>query len=375
MEPCWIASAAAWLAEQPAWRDFVNQPTVSAGMYTDPDALEPRLNFAAGDRLLLARILQGDRVVAMIPLVDRKTRFTWRFGLARLPRVTVRMSQLADFGFAREPEVVAADAFEALLGALRHDPQRPDLLVVDSVPDAARTDDGRRRPFQVLGVQSTYIAELAGDFETYWRGLSSKQRLSVTTRVRRFEKRAANAWRLESFRTPAAMPELRIRLEAVYRASWHAAVGEGAPPASSYLTRLAGQGWVRSYILSVADRPVAAVLGFQYQGVFDYDTSAYVSDWREHTPGIVLLYHLLRDLHATDRPERLDFGFGFNEYKRTFGTREERRGMVRLGMTARGRAIDRIQAVLDAAFRGGKTVLGKTGIPQRIKARMQRKIA
>jgi CelD/BcsL family acetyltransferase involved in cellulose biosynthesis len=59
--------------------------------------------------------------------------------------------------------------------------------------------------------------------------------------------------------------------------------------------------------------------------VFHYADIGHDAELSKFSPGTVLLYRLIEDLIAHDRPQTLNFGIGVSEYKRQFATevREE----------------------------------------------------
>jgi CelD/BcsL family acetyltransferase involved in cellulose biosynthesis len=64
-------------------------------------------------------------------------------------------------------------------------------------------------------------------------------------------------------------------------------------------------------------------VGYQYQGVFHYAELGYDPALAPASPGTVLLFLLIQDLCAFDRPMVLNFGMGDAEYKRRFGNRHQ----------------------------------------------------
>jgi CelD/BcsL family acetyltransferase involved in cellulose biosynthesis len=86
----------------------------------------------------------------------------------------------------------------------------------------------------------------------------------------------------------------------------------------------------------------------------------------------VLLYNSLKDIFERDRSVRFDFGAGYNEYKQVFGTQEERRGGIRVGITMKGSLVVGLQTWLDLVFRWSKVFLDRTGFPGWIKKKIRK---
>ena len=220
-------------------------------------------------------------------------------------------------------------------------------------------------------IQTTYTIELVGGFDAYLQILSPRSRQKLKRTVRRFEDSAGASVRIVSFRCPAEMNNLHLELTRVWEKSWHARVGAQHVPSVAFLTTLAAHGWVRAYVLFVGEQSVASVLGFQYRNTFYYESPAYDRDWKDRSPGIVLLYHTLKNLFETDPPVRFDFGAGYGQYKQVFGTREENRGSIQVGITGRGKLIANSQLCLRVLFKWSRVALDWTGIPRVIKRRIR----
>ena len=76
---------------------------------------------------------------------------------------------------------------------------------------------------------------------------------------------------------------------------------------------------------------------------------------------------MMKNLHVVDRPDQLDFGSGYGQYKQVFGTLEQQRGSLQIGVTVRGKSIALSQAFLRICFRWTKSAFDWTGIPRWIK--------
>lgn len=364
-----IASAADLDAVRTEWRAFLDRPTVTAGFFTEPSVQEQDAGFGNGGCLVLGKVHQHDDLVAIVPLLCRKTQVSVRFGLVNLFRQVIRVAKLPDFEFPREEAVNPFEVFSAIISALQEHPRLADMVSVDSAPEPP--SGYLRSTFTMSGVQTTYVIQVEGDFGTYERKLASKSRKKIKRYIRKLEETAGASVHTVCYRTPEEMNALFEQLTRVWEKSWHARVGRQHVPSESYLKKLAQSGWIRAYVLVVGDQPVASVLGFQYRGSYYYEAPAYNQDWQDRSPGIVLLFYLLKDLYERDRPTRFDFGFGYGQYKEVFGTHEERRGVIRVGITESGKLIVSIQAVSDLVFKWSKKVLDRTGLLRLIKKRIR----
>ena len=360
-----IASDVELHAADDEWREFLDQESVVTGFFCDPIVLSCAALLERGDCLILGEVMMADDMVAIVPLVCRRSAVPVRFGLWTLLRPSARIARLPDFDFPRKPSVDPCEAFSLVIAELRRQRHAVDLLVVDSVPQESEEHLGG---VKVVNGQDSYLIRVSAALDTYFQELPA----NINRKVRRFEKQAEAGVKTTCYRTPSEMEELRLHLTAVWQKSWHASVGRQHVPEASYLRLLAERGWIRAYVLFVGDRPVASILGFQYRGTYHYEAPAYDQQWRSRSPGIVLLFYALQDLFKVDPPGKIDFGFGYGQYKQLFGTHLQRLGNVRVGISGRGKVLAGLQTSTDAAFKWSKSALEWTGLPRRIKQRLRR---
>ena len=352
------------------WQPFLARPTVVAGFFTDPSVLKHDAGFESGGSLVIGKVCRNGDLVAIVPLIVRKRQIPVRLGLIPLLKPVARVAKIPDFEFPREKALDPFEVFSAILSAFRQQLQLADIVTVDSAPEPPAGFSISN--FTVNDVQTTYVFEVVGDFASYEEKLTSNSRRRVKKKVRLFDKAAGASVRAICYRTPEEMDMLRVQFRKVWEKSWHAHVGHEHIPSESFLKTLAQSGSIRSYALLVGEQPISYFLGFQYRGTYYLERTAYDEEWRDHSPGIVLLFNILKDLFKTDRPVRVDFGSGYNEYKQVFGTQEERRGSIRVGITMKGRLIVFFQTSLNAVFKWSKVALDRTGLPRWIRMKVRK---
>ena len=367
-----ITAPSALSAVRTEWLAFLQRPTVTAGFFTDLRVVLLATCFEQGDRLVIARVLLGDDLVAVVPLICRKARIAVKFGLLRLCRISASMARLADFDFPKERAVSEFDVFTTVVDAIRalqRNRSLVDIVLVDSavVPES----EARHWASRLKGVQTTYTISLSGSFRGYLDGLSSKERNNIKRRVKRLAGDDERRITIKRYRDPAEMDELCQYLLTIWKKSWHARLGQQQVPGVDYLRVLAGYGWVRSYVLFLDGEPVAYICGYQYNRIFHHEGTAYDGALQALAPGIVLLYHVIEDLFSADSPQSLDFGFGYGEYKSTFGTHPSERGMIRSAVSLRGRMIVTLLNMFDIVFRWSKALLSRTSVLRIIKMRIR----
>ena len=175
-----------------------------------------------------------------------------------------------------------------------------------------------------------YVVDLAGDFDTYLRShFKPKSRQNLQRAVRRFDEQFARegqpVWRVAT--TPEQVQGFLQRAAALSARTYQQrllGVGIVDDERSREAFRLAAeQGRARGYELYAGEQLVAFAWCRALGGRLVYDTIGYASEAAAHSPGNVLLYHLLADLFALGRYRLLDFGPGEAAYKSLFATRRD----------------------------------------------------
>jgi len=103
--------------------------------------------------------------------------------------------------------------------------------------------------------------------------------------------------------------------------SWQHELGlqmDNSPAEISRYEQLAEQGVLRCYLLKCGETPCAFIRGFQYGEVFYYSRTGFHEKYTSFSPGKVIFYLMLDDLHSYHPPVRLNFQEGDYEYKRRF---------------------------------------------------------
>jgi hypothetical protein len=103
--------------------------------------------------------------------------------------------------------------------------------------------------------------------------------------------------------------------------SWQHTLGlqmDNSPDECRRYERLAEKGVLRCYLLKCGDTACAFIRGFQYGDVYYYSRTGFHEDYAAFSPGKVLFYLMLEDLHEYRPPVRLNFQEGDYEYKRRF---------------------------------------------------------
>jgi CelD/BcsL family acetyltransferase involved in cellulose biosynthesis len=175
------------------------------------------------------------------------------------------------------------------------------------------------------GPRPWHLVELT-TFDAYLKAMSSKARANVRREVRCLNEHANGKLALRRCIAPEQVAEFLRHTVTVSERSWqHRTLGADAlsdKTNSAYFEGLARRGLLHSYLLMADQTPCAFVIGYCYGGVFHYAEVAYDEAFTEFSPGTVLLYLILEDLHKSQGTKTLNFGIGDATYKRRFGNLE-----------------------------------------------------
>lgn len=163
-------------------------------------------------------------------------------------------------------------------------------------------------------------------FDAYLKSMSSKARANVRREVRHLDEHAGGKLELRRCTEPEQVEDFLRQALAVSQQSWqHRTLGQQALHDKSnvaHFTGLARRGVLQCYLLMAGQTPCAFVIGYRYAGVYHYAEVAFDEAFTRFSPGTVLLYLMLEDLHSSQQIEALNFGIGDATYKRRFGNHE-----------------------------------------------------
>lgn len=169
-----------------------------------------------------------------------------------------------------------------------------------------------------------WFIDMPPSFEEFLAGLRPSTRKSVTYKMRRFE-RELNC----DFVTVTDADEIDRFLregEQISRKTYQWNVGqrlENDFETRAAYERMAARGAMRCYLLHVDGEPAGFLRGELQDGIYHYETPGFDPKLEKHSPGLVLLLWVIRDLIENAECRVFDFGVGGDNqgYKARFGNR------------------------------------------------------
>ncbi len=177
-----------------------------------------------------------------------------------------------------------------------------------------------------------YRIEMQGTFDQYLKQLRPKPRHELFRKVHKFAEHYADREAFREFQRQEEMPMFQhLALQVSRKTYQEKLLHVGLPSSEEFLREiemLADKDLIRGYLLFDGNNPIA--YGYcQAQGsILVYIHTGYDPQYREWSPGIVLLYHMLKSAFAEGRFRLLDFGSGESQWKSCYGNKCTRNARI-----------------------------------------------
>ena len=254
----------------------------------------------------LACVIDGDRVLAILPLVSR-TAVSWR----SLSNVCTTHYTLLLAGHRQQEVLVcmAEGLYQLPLQVLRLEPVAEDERIINSLQRAMEScgfSCYRRFGFY------NWIHRLKGQsYEEYIAARPTRMRNTIARKRRKLEREHGYDIRLYA---GDDLKQGKADYDSVYKASWKA--GELFHEfINSLLVSLTAVGWLRLAVLYIEGQPAAAQIWFVAHGKASIFRLAYDETWKRYSPGSILTSYLMEYVIDIDKVEEIDFLNGNDAYK------------------------------------------------------------
>lgn len=305
-----------------------------------------------GDSRLRILLMRNDqeRLVGIAPLYLRTSRAQGPISLRELRFLgseTVCSSYLDVIANEKQKRAVLQSLYRYLFNEARRE---WDVLTLSEVPAESSTIDLWNELFDEAGkvgeiVSTTCcpVIRLPGDVETYRAGLGRSRRYTLQRKMKRLQ----GAGRIEFSRaaSPAEVDPALDWLIALHQRRWSTGSigGVFASERSKRFHRevvqvLSERGRVSLDLLKLDDRPLAAIYGFMYQGVYSFYLPGFdPAALSKASPGLVLLHHRIEQA-ICDGEHTVDLLQGAEPYKLDWAT-DLRRSLTWRYYNRHGRAL------------------------------------
>ncbi len=269
-----------------------------------------------GRTILLACVLDGDQVVALLPLSQQDGDHCHP-----LKHLYTSLYSLLLDGNRQE------QTLRCLIEGLRAVPVSS--LQLEPV---AENDSNLQLLQQVMASSGftchryfhfyNWIHRTQGDsFADYMAARPSRVRNTVKRKQRKLERE--QGYRIQLY-TDSDLDQALADYRSVYNASWKAnEVFE--PFVEGLARRFARAGWLRLAVLYINEQPAAAQFWFVAHGKASIFKLAYDEAWKHYSPGSILIAYLMRHVIDIDKVEEIDFLTGNDAYKQDWMSERRQR--------------------------------------------------
>ena len=150
-------------------------------------------------------------------------------------------------------------------------------------------------------------------YDAYFAARSASQRYAVRRKQRALERSGKVEFSI--YRDTRDLDAAMAEYAAISFASWKAPATMVSPATLELADLAARRGCIRLGIARLDNRPIAAQLWIVSAGIAHCARLAYREDSQDLAPGVVLTNWMVQKLLDEDRVDRLDFGYGPEEYK------------------------------------------------------------
>ena len=257
--------------------------------------------------LVLACVVDGDRVMAILPLMRSagKTWYALRHGYTPLYSLLL----------AEEDQQQVLSCMVQALGRLP-----VNGLLLEPVAADDRNLASLQKNLETAGYRCehifrgyNWICRLQGkSFKDYMADRPAQLRNTISRKKRKLEREHGFEIRLfTGEEVPGGMSDYYV----VYHASWKQNEAKNADLMDRIVNSFSKAGWSRLAVLYVNEQPVAAQLWFVHHGKASIFRLAYDKNWRQYSTGSILTSFLMEYVIDTDRVGEIDFLTGNDAYK------------------------------------------------------------
>lgn len=265
---------------------------------------------------------QPDVPSVLAPFQQSRQELSLRFLLGELCLFVRRFQSITlRAHYSRYPESAERIAAELL------EEHRPDVVYLAAAPGDVQQKRLTVLPRAIRYVPEQYplyYVELTGTFDEYMNRFSGKSRRHQKQAVNKLRDFCGGDMRIQEYRQPTEMAQFHALGRAISALTYQERLLRvGLPDTPEFLEKLireAAADNVRCFVLFHGERPMAYAYCSGVGRNLTYQVIGYDPEYRNLSPGRVLLYLMLEGFFAENRHDLFDFGAGEAFYKSLFAT-------------------------------------------------------
>ena len=288
--------------------------------------------------LLLACVVAGDRVLAILPLMQGAGNIGYSLKHGYTPLYSL---------------ILAEDPQQAVLACLAQGLSQMAFtgLLLEPVGDTDPKLSGLQPALQREGFSCehmfrdyNWIYRVQGQsYEEYMAARPAKLRNTIARKMRKLDREHGYDIRLF---TGADVPGAMADYYVVYNASWKQNELTNTDFLNDFVAGFSRAGWTRLAILYIHGQPVAAQLWFVGHGTANIFRLSYDEAWKTYSPGSILTRYLMEYVIDVDKVAEIDFLTGNDKYKQDWMS--ERRERFVLSCTRGVRSVGMLKRMLES---------------------------
>ncbi len=276
-----------------------------------------------GQSLLFVCVLEGDSVLAILPLMMRESGYWHSFSNYN--------SSLFNLLLADDNQGDQQATLDCLVQGLNQ------LPFVQLKLEPIAENDKNMKNLQGVMESSNFTClhsfrffnwfhRVEGQsFDEYMASLSGKVRNTVMRKQRKLEREHGYDIRLY---IDDDISQAMADYNTIYHESW-----KGTERFTGFVEglvrRLSTRGWLRFAVLYIDKKPVAAQIWFVAHGKANIFRLVYDLNWKQYSPGSILTQYLMKHVIDVDKVEEIDFLTGNEPYKKDWMSKSRKRwGMI-----------------------------------------------
>jgi hypothetical protein len=223
--------------------------------------------------------------------------------------------------------------------------------------------------------QQHFGAALPATVGAFYGGLSYLTRQKAKQKQRKLLKDYGGDVRIRCFRDAAELESLFRDVEQVAKKSYQRGLGVGfidSPKMREQFRLKAEKGWLRAYILYIADRPGAFWVGDVNGTTFGSDYTGYDPEFEKYSPGMYLIVKILEGFCDGNREgvTEVDFSPGAAQWKEVLSNRVWQEDSVYIfAPSIKGISLNLVRSFVVGMDQAIKKALAHTRLLRRIKKR------
>lgn len=217
------------------------------------------------------------------------------------------------------------------------------------------------------------------NMDSFFENLDYKFRKNLRRSIRKIDKEYHDCIGFRCFKTRHEAEQFIEDAERVAKQTYQRGLGVGLidnRQNRGLIMLAAEQGWLRSYILYINDKPVSFEQILLYGDTLFCEHAGYDPAYREVEPGTNIFIRIIEEVCSESSIKYIDFGFGDARYKKNFcDDKRQEESLYIFAPTAKGVVLNIMLSGFSIASKYTELILNKFNLTERIKRFWRNRLA